>query len=221
MFKKRWILPLILVLALSLTACADNPPEDENPINQEEDEVTDTNNQNNNQDNNDIENDEDNDDQDSLTQNNNEEDIRTEYELGNISKEDAYDAFVEEYPGIKVHKIEIDESDGDYFYKVKGYDGTKKYKIKMNMKDGAKSTEEENDNETEREEITKEHLEKIEELLAKTLDDARDGYMIDEWELKSKDEGFIFEVEIIDENKDNELEYEYNLESGELLEIDD
>lgn len=214
MFRKRWLLSFGLALALLLTACNEAPPEDENPIEQDnESGVTDTNTQEDNDENDDNNNDE--------NLNSGDENLNTEYETGETSKEDAYDIFNEEYPGIKIHKIEIDKSDGEYFYKVKGYDGSKKYKVKIDMKDGSISKEEKEEDEVVREEITKDHLGKIEEFLKKSLDEAGSGYMIHEWELKSKDKGILFEIEVVDENKENKKEYEYNIETGELVEKDE
>lgn len=198
MLKKRWIVPIILIMVLVLTACADNPQDKEqNPIKQEtEEDIRDTNN-------------------------NDDDNTEVKSEGQEVSLEEAFDIFSEKYPNIKVQKVELDRSDGEYFYKIKGYDESKKYKIKVRLEDGKVTSEEksEDDNEVVDIGITKEDLQKVQSFVDKSLDDAGDNYKLYEWELKSKRGQIRIEVEVVNENNDD-IEYEYNVETGELIEKD-
>lgn len=211
MFRKNWILLLILVFTLLFTACNESPPEDENPIKQNEEEgVRDTNSQEEKI-------------QDEIGSkegkdlDSNDKNLSTEYGSSKISKEDAYNIFKQEYPEVKIQKIEVDESNEKYFYKIKGYDGSKEYRIKINMRDGQVSKKERESDEEIDGEISKEDVEKVNGFLEKALDEVNGDYMIHEWELKSKDKGTLLEIELVDESRKNKKEYEYNIETGELV----
>lgn len=204
MLRKRWILPLVLILILVTGCTNNNPPQDNSNQDNEQGEEENQNNQDNQEESNE----------------NQETSQEDEPEAGQVTVEDAFDAFTEKYPGIKVQKVELDKSDGEYLYKVKGYDGTKKYKIRLYLENGAMETEEKQDDDIVDGEITKEDLGKVQEFLDKALAHAGNDYKIYEWELKAKRGQIIIDIEVIDETGD-EIEYEYDVGTGELIEKDD
>ena len=134
---------------------------------------------------------------------------------------EAFDKYIEKYPNTKVEEISLDRNFGSYVYKVEGYDGEKEYKLKISAVDGSiveENIEKDNDYKN-KGEITKTYIEKIESLVSQALEDAGKGAELDQWSLEINDGIVILEVEI-DLNGSDDIEYKYNVESGELIEKD-
>lgn len=132
---------------------------------------------------------------------------------------EAFDKYMEKYPDTKVEEISLDRNFGSYVYKVEGYDGEKEYKLKISAADGSIVEEKiEKDNDYKNNgEITKTHIQKIESLVSQALEDAGKGAKLDEWSLDINNGTVILEVEI-DLKGSGDIEYKYNVESGELIE---
>lgn len=138
------------------------------------------------------------------------------YEDIKLTPGDAFDRFMEEYPQAKIKKVELDTKSSSYVYKVKGYDDEKEYKLYINPVEGSIVKLKEKLKKQRPKDLSKAGLERVKELVDKSLQDAGDGSRIDEWELEV-DNG-ILELEVEVELRDGkEIEYKYNLESGELL----
>lgn len=134
---------------------------------------------------------------------------------------EAYDLYSESYPDMQVTEIELDKYFGSYVYKIKGYKENEEIKIKLNPVNGDiidTDTEIEMDSDKDGE-ITKVDVEKIQSLVDKSLVDAGTGSMVDEWTLQWDDGVLEFEIEIdLVDSKD--IEYTYNVLTGELIEKD-
>lgn len=192
MLKKKWIIPLILVLALTITACANNTTPNENN-------GTDQGTQGNASETNTISN--------------------APYEDIKLTPEEAFNTFKEEYPAAKVDELELDFDDGFYYYKVEGYDDIKEYELKINTSDGTVTKNEKDDKSNSTGEITVEDVRKIEALLDKAISDAGDDYRIKEWVLDTDDSKVIFKIEVVNSNGDD-IEYKYDVDTGDLIKKD-
>ncbi|WP_303864400.1 PepSY domain-containing protein [Alkalibaculum bacchi] len=203
MIKKRWIIFIVLVLAITLPACTGNSPN-----NNSNDEISKEDSTN--------------------TYTNPDSDINNTGTITNVVYEDikltpgeVFNIYVKKYPNVKVNKLALDFDRGLYIYEVEGYDDTNKYELKIEPVDGEILKEEQkqrDDNDTEGE-ITIENVNKIQELMDKALKDAGNGYKVDEWELKFENGQSIFEIEVVDDN-DHDIEYKYNINTMELIEKD-
>ncbi|RBP61054.1 hypothetical protein DES36_11553 [Alkalibaculum bacchi] len=203
MIKKRWIIFIVLVLAITLPACTGNSPN-----NNSNDEISKEDSTN--------------------TYTNPDSDINNTGTITNVVYEDikltpgeVFNIYVKKYPNVKVNKLALDFDRGLYIYEVEGYDDTNKYKLKIEPVDGEILKEEQkqrDDNDTE-DEITIENVNKIQELMDKALKDAGNGYKVGEWELKFENGQSIFEIEVVDDN-DHDIEYKYNINTMELIEKD-
>ncbi|MDN6195473.1 MAG: PepSY domain-containing protein [Atopostipes suicloacalis] len=205
MLNKKWMLSLFAVSSLALTACAANDTDDD---------VDDTTPP--------VENQEDQKDQDAQDdQENQEETTGDQYTNLKIQGEEAFDTFMDEYPDAKVSKVQLDKDMNDFVYKVEGFEGNNEYELKINPTDGSiLNKEEETDDDQDEMEISREQVEKVADLVEKSLSDAGEGATLDEWTL-DEDDGLVkLEVEI-DIDGSDDIEHTYDIETGELLEKDD
>lgn len=138
------------------------------------------------------------------------------YEDIKLTPSDALEIFLKEYPGRNVKKIELDRKSHSYVYKVKGYDDEKKYKLYINPDDGSIIELKEKINRKIIKDLNKDNTEKIQNLVDKSLKDAGEGSILDEWSLEMDKGLLILEVEI-DLKNGNDVEYLYDLESEKLL----
>lgn len=53
-----------------------------------------------------------------------------------INQQAAIDQFNKKYPDKHLNEVELESDKGKYMYKVKGFDNTNEYKVKVNAKDG-------------------------------------------------------------------------------------
>lgn len=224
--KKKWLLPLFLILILSLAACNDveTPTDDTTEMDPNVDEKANESA---------LEEDEDVDateDQEADEKANesplDEGDVNTDqmkYEDITLSPQEAIDKFIESHADSKITEIKLDKNLNDYHYKIEGYDSDNDYEVKVNPVTGDIVSDDEDlidlDDDDDKGEITKDHIAKIDSILDKAMNESGEGSNIKEWSLEYDDNKLIFEVEI--EKDNNDIEYTYDLESEELIEKDD
>ena len=132
---------------------------------------------------------------------------------------DVFDTFLADHEGVQVKKIELSLKRGGYVYEIEGFDQNQEYEAEYDANTGDLIELETDNLDQDNSEILKNDLEEIKPFLDKSFDDAGEGYYLDEWTLKHKDGVKIIEVEVENEEK-HEIEYKYNVETGELLEKD-
>ncbi len=100
-------------------------------------------------------------------------------------------------------------------------DAAKEYEIRIHPGNGevTKVGEEKDliDDDDKEDLITKEHVEKIQALVDKSLIGAGEDVKLKEWTLDVDDGIAVLEVEV-DVKDSNDIEYKYNVETGNLLE---
>ena len=211
MFKKKILLPFMIVLALTLTACTtdtvepdnvkpDTEPVEEKKVEEEKEETTD----------------------EVPVKDTKEEDIVAgEYGDVKIKPEEAFDTYMEKYPDTKVKKVKIDKEMGQYVYKIEGFDRDKEYEVKIDTIDGTITKDYvENDDDMDDIEITRVDVEKVMTLVDQALTEVGEDAVLEEWTIEVDDGIIELEVEI-DKKGLGDLEYRYNVETGKLIEIND
>nr|WP_300004971.1 PepSY domain-containing protein [Tissierella sp.] len=192
MLKKKILLPLMVVFALALTGCTTDGGKDVD-VDAPEVDVPDVN-------------------------------VGDEIEDVKIKAIEAYDKFIEKYPDAEITKFELDEDMGTYLYKIEAFDSEKEYEVKMDAKTGEllkDNVEQELVEDDDRDEvITKANIEKVDALIEKSVSESEEGSKLDQWELEVEDMMTILEVKVKQGTLDN-IEYKYNVETGELVEKDD
>lgn len=219
MFNKKTLLSLLVLSSLTLTACG-TTGEDSNldnttpPIEEQDD--TGTNDG----------------DTDQTTDNaTNDTQDTTQIPSGDVSDsisvkpEETFDIFLEKYPDAKITHIKLNRKMDSFIYEVEGFEGDTEIELKIDPIDGAIITED-RDREKDRdrdhhenEAITREQVEKASDLIDKTLVDAGEGATLKEWKIQVDDGVTKLEIEL-GEPGFGDVEYKYNLDTGELIEKD-
>lgn len=132
---------------------------------------------------------------------------------------DIYDKYLEEFDGVSLYNIELSLQQLGYVYELEGSDANDEHEVTYDAISGEKIKYEKDTKDSTKVALTKEDLLKIENLFNDAHADAGDTYRLDEWTLKVKDGIKLFEIELKDASR-HEIEYKYNLDSGELLKKD-
>lgn len=208
MFKKNTLLSLLAVSALALTACGTDDMDPDTPmpaVEEQEDTSTD-----------DATTDETTEETDAAA----ETPAADDYASLTLQPEEAFDIYQDKYPNATITQIQLDKDMGSYVYKVEGFEGTMEYELKIDPMDGA-ILKEDIDTEDDMDDlaITREHVEKVMALVDQALADAGDGAMLEEWTLDMDDGIAKLDIDLDKTGMDDE-ERTYNVDTGELIEID-
>ena len=202
MLKKKLIITSCLVLALGLSACGSD--DGDKAQNGENTEVRSDNNT------------EDVIDPSSSTSPK-EGDIERYNEI-KLTAEDAYNTFLEKKPNSKIDEIGLKYNHNRYSYKVEGYDDANEYELEIDALNGEILRADQDKNDNNDRVIALEDMTKIDQLVSKALEENKAGLVSLEWELKIDDNILKLEIEI--DNDKDDIEYIYNVKTGELLEKD-
>lgn len=216
MFKKKLIVASFLVLSLGLTACSDGEVEDpptETEENQDNEVKDETDNDN-------VEEDADK-DMDEEVDSEDRETVRKgidEYNEVDLTIEDAYAKFSEEKPNTDLQKLELSYDDEDgYIYKIEGNDGLNHQEMEIDAYTGdLKDVEEKEEDRDEEKIFDSKYIEKLDDLVNKSIDETKDKFKSVEWEVEMDDNVPTLTVAI--DTEDGQVDYVYNLETGELIE---
>lgn len=137
-----------------------------------------------------------------------------------LSAEDAVKIFSDKYANVNIDEISFELDNGVYVYEINGFDDTNEYELEVNAADGSIIKEKsEKDNTADKKAIDLGLIKNIDELVATSLKDAGDGYHLDSFSIEH--EAGITKLDIEVENASGkDIEYEYNLETKELIKKD-
>ena len=135
---------------------------------------------------------------------------------------DAASFFAEKFPSVDIDEINFDMGDGLGHYEVHGFDKENEYELKLRADDGSTISEEtEKENTAGKKAIDLDLLEDLYNVLDAAVADAGEGYMLKSYSVDYEEQGSFTKLEIELENaKGQDIEYEYNLETQELLNKD-
>lgn len=137
-----------------------------------------------------------------------------------LSAEDAVKIFNDKYANVNIDEISFELDNGVYVYEINGFDDANEYEIEVNAADGSIIKDKrEKDNTADKKAIDLGLIKNIDELVATSLKDAGDGYHLNSFSLEH--EAGITKLDIEVENASGkDIEYEYNLETKELIKKD-
>lgn len=137
-----------------------------------------------------------------------------------IQPEEAFDLYLNQYPNAAITQIQLDKEDGVYVYEVEGFEGSTEYELKIHSVDATILKEDiDTDDDTDDQPLTREQVAKVKALVDQALTDAGEGSTLEEWELAIDDGIAKLEVDVDKQDGEDE-ERTYNVDTGELLEID-
>ena len=133
-----------------------------------------------------------------------------------LSAEDAIKIFTDKYANVKIDEISFEKDNGVYAYEINGFE----YEMEINAADGSIIKEKsEKDNTADKKAIDLGLIKNIDELVATSLKDAGDGYHLDSFSIEHEAGITKLDIEVEDANG-KDIEYEYNLETKELIKKD-
>lgn len=137
-----------------------------------------------------------------------------------LSAEDAVKIFNDKYANVNIDEISFEKNNGVYAYEINGFDDASEYEIEVNAVDGSIIKDKVGkDNTADKKAIDLGLIKNIDELVATSLKDAGDGYHLNSFSLEH--EAGITKLELEVENASvKDIEYEYNLETKELIKKD-
>lgn len=137
-----------------------------------------------------------------------------------LSAEDAVKIFTDKYANVNIDEISFELDNGVYAYEINGFDDASEYELEVNAVDGSIIKDKsEKDNTSDKNALDLTLIKNIDELVAASLKDAGDGYHLNSFSLEHEAGITKLEVEVEDASG-KDIEYEYNLETKELIKKD-
>ena len=140
--------------------------------------------------------------------------------VANLDRGIAYDGFKKLHPDAKVESFQLEVENGKAYYKVDGYDAKNEYEITVDAVTGdiVKDEFEAEDTSAKTADIQLEMIEAVDKFMDQALKDAGQGYEAGEYEVELDNGMYVVSVEVVNGNKD--ITYEYEFETGKLIEKD-
>lgn len=139
-----------------------------------------------------------------------------------ISRDEAIQVFTGEYPSASLDEFELDSENGVYYYEMSGFEEKNEYELKISATD-ASIIEKDRDKEfrPDNKALDLELFKNIDTLVEEAMKDAGEGYVLKSYSIDYEERGSFTKLDIELENaKGQDIEYEYNLNTLELLEKD-
>lgn len=139
-----------------------------------------------------------------------------------LSAEDAVKIFTDKYTGVSVDDISFEMEKGSYVYEINGFDDANEYEMEINAADGSIIKDKsEKDRDPDDKAIDLALLGNVNELIESAKTDAGEGFYLDSYSIDVEDSGSITKIDIEVKNASGkDIEYEYNLETKELIKKD-
>lgn len=140
----------------------------------------------------------------------------------NISLEDALKVFTDKYPEANIEDISFDVDNNVAKYEIEAFDDSNEYDMEIAAKDGSIIKDNfEKDNTANKKAIDTSLISKVDDFVADSLKDAGSDYYLDSYSMDYEETGAYtqLEVEVVNSNG-KDIEYKYNMETGELIKKD-
>lgn len=140
--------------------------------------------------------------------------------VANLDRGIAYDGFKKLHPDAKVESFQLEVENGKAYYKVDGYDAKNEYEITVDAVTGdiVKDEFEAEDTSAKTADIQLEMIKAVDKFMDQALKDAGQGFEAGEYEVELDNGMYVVSVEVVNGNKD--ITYEYEFETGKLIEKD-
>lgn len=140
--------------------------------------------------------------------------------VANLDPGIAFDGFKKLHADAKIESFGLDVENGKAYYTVDGYDAKNEYEVKVDAVTGDIIKDEvEAENTSNKVADVQIHMvEAVDKFMDEALKDAGQGYEAGEYEVEYDNNKYVVSVEVVNGNKD--MTYEYDLETGKLIEKD-
>lgn len=140
----------------------------------------------------------------------------------NISLEDAIKVFTDKYPEANIEDISFDVDNNVAKYEIEAFDDSNEYDMEISAKDGSIIKDNfEKDNTANKKAIDTSLISKVDDFVAETIKDAGSDYYLDSYSIDYEESGAYTQLEVEVKNSNGkDIEYKYNMETGELIKKD-
>lgn len=139
-----------------------------------------------------------------------------------ISLEDALKVFTDKYPEANIEDISFDVDNNVAKYEIEAFDDSNEYDMEISAKDGSIIKDNfEKDNTANKKAIDTSLISKVNDFVAETIKDAGSDYYLDSYSMDYEESGAYTQLEVEVKNSNGkDIEYKYNMETGELVKKD-
>lgn len=140
----------------------------------------------------------------------------------NISLEDALKVFTDKYPNASIEEVSFDVDNKVAKYEIEAFDDSNEYEMKISAKDGSIIKDNfEKYNTANKKAIDTSLISKVDDFVAETIKDAGSDYYLDSYSMDYEESGAYTQLEVEVKNSNGkDIEYKYNMETGELIKKD-
>ena len=139
-----------------------------------------------------------------------------------VSPEEAVKKFNDKYPGVKIDEFSFGKENMTYCYEINGFDDDSEYEFEIDATDGAiLKDNKELDNTADKTAINLDLISEIQPLIDKSLSEAGSEYHLDSYSIDFEKTGNFNKLDIeLENSKGQDIEFEYNLDTKELIKKD-
>lgn len=139
-----------------------------------------------------------------------------------VSPEEAVKKFSDKYPGVKIDEFSFGKENMTYCYEINGFDDDSEYEFEIDATDGTiLKDNKELDNTADKMEINLNLISEIQPLIDSSLSEAGSDYHLDSYSVDFEKTGNFNKLDIeLENSKGQEIEFEYNLDTKELIKKD-
>lgn len=139
-----------------------------------------------------------------------------------VSPEEAVKKFNDKYPGVKIDEFSFGKENMTYCYEINGFDDDSEYEFEIDATDGTiLKDNKELDNTADKTAINLDLISEIQPLIDKSLSEAGSEYHLDSYSIDFEKTGNFNKLDIeLENSKGQDIEFEYNLDTKELIKKD-
>lgn len=139
-----------------------------------------------------------------------------------VSPEEAVKKFNDKYPGVKIDEFSFSKENMTYCYEINGFDDDSEYEFEIDATDGTiLKDNKELDNTADKTAINLDLISEIQPLIDKSLSEAGSEYHLDSYSIDFEKTGNFNKLDIeLENSKGQDIEFEYNLDTKELIKKD-
>lgn len=139
-----------------------------------------------------------------------------------VSPAEAVKKFNDKYPGVKIDEFSFGKENMTYCYEINGFDDDSEYEFEIDATDGTiLKDNKELDNTDDKTAINLDFISEIQPLIDKSLSEAGSEYHLDSYSIDFEKTGNFNKLDIeLENSKGQDIEFEYNLDTKELIKKD-
>lgn len=139
-----------------------------------------------------------------------------------VSPAEAIKKFNEKYPDVKIDEFSFGKENKTFIYEINGFDDNSEYEFEIDATDGTILKDNtEKDNTADNTAINLDLISEIQPLIDKSLTEAGSDFYLDSYSVEFERTGNFNKLDIeLENSKGQDIEFEYNLDTKELIKKD-